>query len=145
MGNPAVDKVCASESKWRILGCSANEVHNDVFNCYKPQKSRNEIPQRPEKITYCWKDLEKEFVTHLCNIINGNGIDPTQTQCVNVCHGGDHGKGKFRMTTKIIVMTNCGEYFEIIYPLADVKRKKIMVLGSEVLFYLNQFGCQPTG
>ena len=41
-----------------------------------------------------------------------------------MCHGGDHGKGKFRLTTKIIVKTNSGENISIIYPLADVKCKK---------------------
>ena len=75
-----VDKVCASESKWRVLGCGANDVYSDVYNYYKPQKSENALQQRPEKITYWWKDPEKDFVTHLCNIINGHEIDPTQIE-----------------------------------------------------------------
>ena len=63
-------------------------------------------------------------MTHLCSIINGNEIDPIPIQFVNMCHRGNQCKGKFCFRTKIIVKMSCGEKFEIIYPLADVKCKR---------------------
>ena len=51
-------------------------------------------------------------------------IDPFYIEYVHVCHGGDHGKGKFWMVSKVIIKMLNGRCFHNIYSVGDVLCKK---------------------
>ena len=65
-----------------------------------------------------------EVTKNLSCLLNGNNLCPSDIDFVHVCHGGDHGKDKFRFTTKLIVKMKNGKYYEVIFPLADIKCSK---------------------
>ncbi len=47
-------------------------------------------------------------------------FDPLKIDNIHTTYGSDHGKGKFRFVSKILVRLVKGTKFKLIYPLADI-------------------------
>ncbi len=47
-------------------------------------------------------------------------FDPLKIDYIHTTYGSDHGKGKFRFVSKILVRLVKGTKFKLIYPLADI-------------------------
>ena len=51
-------------------------------------------------------------------------MDPDEIDFIYICHGGDHGKEKFRFAAKVLIRMNDGRYYDDVFGLADVACKK---------------------
>ena len=120
-----IKSVCVEEQKWRDLGKGHGKVYSSTYQWDKEKgkKKGNNKKKRPERVTYWWKDPVDEFLRNLSYVINGNNLNPSEIEFVQVVNGADHGKLKFRFTAKLIVKA-CGKYYEQIYPIGDVKCSK---------------------
>ena len=61
-----------------------------------------------------------EFSFHVCHLINGFDLNPDDIEFINNVYGGDHGKGKFCFTAKIIIKMKNDSYCKRVYPVGDV-------------------------
>ena len=124
-----VTKIGDHEGHWWALGKGHSKVEKGLF-LY--QKEEGDIPER---IHYWWKNPVHEFSGHVSHLINGFSLDPNNIEFINNVYGGDHGKGKFRFTAKIIIKMKDNSYCERVYPVGDVKcRKDNRIVLSNTIF-----------
>ena len=106
--------VCASENKWGKLGDCHGQIFCDSWSYYS---NPDEIPK---KITFWWKDPVVEFSSTVQRLIQGDMIDCQMIKFINICHAGDHGKGKFRFVAKFVIKDVSNNYYKTVYPVGEV-------------------------
>jgi hypothetical protein len=85
-------------------------------------------PKKPgtvkEQCPYWVKDVVNEFLQVFGDTINGNSIDPEKVDCINIAHGGDHGKGKFCFGSKFLLCmkTEMNLRKSMDWPMSNVRR-----------------------
>ena len=115
-----VKRVAVAESRLRELGAGHGEIKHGTYHFSDPKKPGNV----KELCRYWTKDPVFEFLQVLEGIINGHGLTPDNIKYIHICHGGDHGKGKFRFGSKLLLCVENGGSFSEVYGLADVECKK---------------------
>lgn len=118
-----VKHIGASVDKWTEIGKAAGEVKYDEW--IYPTKDEDGTTKH-EKIKYWWKDPVAEVTSMVASILNGYAdLKPDDIAFIYVCHGGDHGKAKFRFTTKLIIQfKEGGPCIERLLPVGDILCKK---------------------
>ncbi|KAL7429925.1 hypothetical protein ACHAXM_001921 [Skeletonema potamos] len=113
----------ASVDKWTEIGKAAGEV---FYEEWIHEKEDDDGTTKEEKIKYWWKDTVSEVTSMLGSILNGYwNLKPEDIEFIYLCHGGDHGKAKFRFTTKLIVQfKEGGPCIERLLPVGDILCKK---------------------
>jgi hypothetical protein len=115
-----VKKIAVSEKQLRMLGLDHGEIKHGIYYYSDPQK-----PTKTRgKVQYWTKDPAFEFVQLLQDIISGHSIDPKTIKSINIVHGGDHGKEKFRFCSKLLIYMDNGDCHSEVFGLADVKCRK---------------------
>eukprot|EP00984_Skeletonema_dohrnii_P027892 scaffold17602_cov77-Skeletonema_dohrnii-CCMP3373.AAC.2 len=118
-----VKHIGASVDKWTEIGKAAGEVKYDEW-IYSTKDEDGTT--KHEKIKYWWKDPVAEVTSMVASILNGYAdLNPDDIAFIYVCHGGDHGKAKFRFTTKLIIQfKDGGPCIERLLPVGDILCKK---------------------
>ena len=115
-----VKQIAVSEKQLRMLGSDHGEIKHGVYYYSDPQKPT----KVKEKVEYWTKDPAFEFTQLLQGIIGGRSIDPKVIKSINIVHGGDHGKEKFRFCSKLLIYMNNGDCHSEVFGLADIKCHK---------------------
>ncbi len=125
-------RISVSPKKFTELGKDAGEV---FYKEWLYETVDEESLKKTEKIKYWWKDPVSEVTSSLTRILQGTGRSPEDIEYIHLCHGADHGKMKFRFTTKVIVKFNDGQFVERLLPIGDILCKKDapMVLRSTLI------------
>ena len=94
-----LDRVAVSETHLRALGKDHCEIKLGTHLYTDPE---NPVKVK-EEICFWAKDPTFEFIQSTESIINGYDLDPDEIEFINICHGGDHGKNKFRFASKVVL------------------------------------------
>lgn len=114
-------RVSVSADKFLELGEGAGGISYKEW----PYESVDEDGiKRTEKIKYWWKDVVSEVTTSIARIIQATGRSPDDIEYIHICHGADHGKSKFRFTTKVLLKIKDGPIVERLLPIGDILCKK---------------------
>ncbi|KAL7539781.1 hypothetical protein ACHAXR_011204 [Thalassiosira sp. AJA248-18] len=119
---------CVSEGVWRRLGEDHGEIDSGKYKYYKG----GDKSKRPEICPWWTMDPVHELELRLQDFANEhNSFHPSQIGDISSIYTGDHGLGKLRFGTKLVVTfystqnpTEKTNKWTTIYPLADVKCKK---------------------
>ena len=103
-----------------MLGSDHGDIKHGIYYYSDPQKPT----KVKEKVEYWMKDPAYEFVQLLQDIISGCSIDPKSIRSINIVHGGDHRKEKFRFCSKLLIYMDNGDCHSEVFGLADVKCRK---------------------
>ena len=109
-----------SEPAWRKLG----EDHGTIIgNKYEYE---SEVGKRKEIIQWWSMDPTAELELRLTDFANKeDNFHPNQIEFVHSLYSGDHGKGKLRFCSKLVIGLKEKETIETaVYPLGDVKCRK---------------------
>jgi len=85
-------RVCVAESEITEFGANFLE--------FQTEKIRVKVGDKEQDVLYSWKDLDKVLTFYKENLYKENQQD---IEKVEVCLGGDHGKGKFTFIALVIV------------------------------------------
>ena len=109
-----------SESAWRKLGEDHGTITGNKY-IYKSEEGK-----RDEIIQWWSMDPAAELELRLTDFANrDDDFDPTQIEYVHSIYSGDHGKGKLRFCSKLVIGLKDSETkATVVYPLGDVKCRK---------------------
>ena len=120
-----IDTLCVPESKYRVLGDDHGEIDVGTYLHSKGEGLRK------EKMDWWTRDALGELKRKVKGYINSlDGFKVEDIDFIFSVYGGDHGCGKFRFVTKLIIDMKDGSSKEYIYQLAEIDCKKD---SSEVL------------
>ncbi|KAL7528525.1 hypothetical protein ACHAXR_003576, partial [Thalassiosira sp. AJA248-18] len=115
-----IDKVAVSETHLRELGKDHGEIKHGIYHFTDPENPG----KVKEEVRFWTKDPVYEFLQAVEGLINGYDLDPLEIEFIHICHGGDHGKEKFRFASKVVLKMKNGEYYDDVFGLADVACRK---------------------
>ena len=113
-------KVSVEEKRMRRLGADCGLITHGSYHYSDPDN-----PDKVKELIRYWtKDPVVELLQSLQGLINGYVLHPSDINYIHVVQSGDHGKGKFRFATKVVIGMNDGTTYSDVFGLADVDCKK---------------------
>ena len=114
-----LETFCDSESAWRKIGEDHAEITTGVFEYIAKEG------ERPEKCIWWTMKPMDELKRKIEDMVNGiEDFDPKYIEYIHTAYGGDHGKGKFRFVSKLILRLTNGKKICRVYPLGDISCRK---------------------
>ena len=115
-----IDQVSVSKPHIRALGTDHGEIFHDTYF----HKDKDNPKQVKETIRFWVKDTVYEVSESVEGMVVGYHLDPKDIDFIHVCHGGDHGKEKFRFAIKVVMRMKNGDYYDDVFGISDVACRK---------------------
>ena len=115
-----IPQVGVAERHLRALGVDHGEIKHGTYYYTDPTNPT----KVKEEVRYWTKDPVYKFLQVLHGVINGNDLNPFDIDFIHIIHGGDHGKNKFRVASKLILRMKEGKVYSVVFGLADVACRK---------------------